>query len=129
MFEVGHSLIVASGTIGASTADPPANFFKPPQTRTAILVDPRTKTASNRTPKTAVSTLDAMRWPPVSGGKIGWPKGVPRIAKLDDEPRKTGSRAANRSLSPKLTLISIPRVFAEYSVGRSVIRDADHSRR
>ena len=48
MFEVGHSLIAASGTIGASTADPPANFFKPPQTRTAILVDPRTKTASNR---------------------------------------------------------------------------------
>ena len=130
MFEVGYSLIVASGTIGASTADPPANFFKPPQTRTAILVDPRTKTASNRTtPKTAVSTLDAMRWPPVSGGKIGWPKGVPRIAKLDDKTRKTGSRAANRSLSPKLTLISIPRVFAEYSVGRSVIRDADHSRR
>ncbi len=128
MFEVGHSLIAASGTIGASTADPPANFFKPPQTRTAILVDPRTKTASNRTtPKTAVSTLDAMRWPPVSGGKIGWPKGVPRIAKLDD--KKTGSRAANRSFSPKLTLISIPRVFAEYSVGRSVIRDADHSRR
>ena len=127
MFEVGHSLIVASGTIGASTADPPANFFKPPQTRT---VDPRTKTASNRTtPKTAVSTLDTVRWPPVSGGKIGWPKGVPRIAKLDDETRKTGSRAANRSLSPKLTLISIPRVFAEYSVGRSVIRDADHSRR
>ena len=86
MFEVGYSLIVASGTIGASTADPPANFFKPPQTRTAILVDPRTKTASNRTtPKTAVSTLDAMRWPPVSEGKIGWPKGVPRIAKLDDK--------------------------------------------
>ena len=62
---------------------------KPPQTRTAILVDPRTKTASNRTtPKTAVSTLDAMRWPPVSGGKIGWPKGVPRIAQLDDKTRK-----------------------------------------
>jgi len=93
MFEVGHSLIAASGTIGASTADPPANFFKPPQTRTAILVDPRTKTASNRTtPKTAVSTLDAMRWPPVSGGKIGWPKGVPRIAKLDDKTRNTKSQ-------------------------------------
>ena len=88
MFEVGYSLIATSGILGASTDDPPAHFFKPTQTRTAILVDPRSKTASKRTtPKDAVSTLDAMRWPPVSGGKIGWPKGVPRIAKLDEDRR------------------------------------------
>ena len=124
MFEVGYSLITTSGTVGPSTTDPPAHFFK---TRTAMLVDPRSKTPSKRTaPKAAVSALDATRWPPLSGSKIGWPKGVPRIAKLDDEARKPGSRAANRP-SPKPTLISIPRVLAEYSVGRSVIRDADHS--
>jgi hypothetical protein len=57
MFEVGYSLIATSGIVGASTDDPPAHFFKPPQTRTAILVDPRTKTVSKRTSsKDAVST-------------------------------------------------------------------------
>ena len=131
MFEVGYSLIVASGTVGASTADPPANFFKPPQTRTAILVDPRTKTASNRTtPKTAVSTLRryAMAATSQRARSVGR-KGFLASPSSTTRPVGTGSRAANRSLSPKLTLISISRVFAEYSVGRSVIRDADHSRR
>jgi hypothetical protein len=130
MFEVGYSLITTSGTVGPSTTDPPAHFFKLPQARTAMPVALRTKTASNRTPpKTALSNLDAMRWPPVSGGKVGWPKGVPHIAELNDESPRPGSRAANRALPPKPTLILIPRVLAEYSVGRSVIRDADRSRR
>ena len=82
MFEVGYSLIAASGTVGAPTGDPPPHFFKPPHVRTAMF-DPRTKPADNpTTPRTALSTLGghAMRWPPLSGGKIGWPKGVPRIA-------------------------------------------------
>ena len=58
MFEVGYSLIVASGTVSASTADPPAHFFKQSQARTAMFLDPGTKTANNRTtPKTAVSTV------------------------------------------------------------------------
>ena len=122
MFEVGYSLIAASGTVSASTADPPAHFFKQSQARTAMFLDPGTKTANNRTtPKTALSGLDSyeMRWPPLSAGKFGWPKGVPRIAKLDDETRRPGSRAANRTLSQP-SLISIPPVLAEYSVGRGV---------
>ena len=126
MFEVGYSLIAASGTVSASTADPPAHFFKQSQARTAMSLDPGTKTANNRTtPKTALSGLDsyAMRWPPLSAGKVGWPKGVPRIAKLDDETRRPGSRAANRTLSQP-SLISIPPVLAEYSVGRGVIPSA-----
>src|SRR5215813_5238309 len=48
-----------------------------------------------------------MRWPPLSRGRVGWPKGVPRIAMLDDETRRSASRAANRRFS-RLNLISIP---------------------
>ena len=130
MFEIGYSLITTSGIVDPFTTDPPAHFFKTPQTRTAMLVGPRSKTASKRTNlKAAVSALNATRWPPLSGGKIGWPKGVPRIAKLDEEAGKPGSRATSRPLSPKPTLISFKRVLAEYTVGRSVIRDFDHSRR
>ena len=125
MFEVGYSLIASSGPVGAPTADPPAHFFKQPLVRTAMAVDPRTKTANDRTtPNTAQASLDryAMRWPPLSGGKVGWPKGVPRIAKLDDETSRSGSRAANRKLSQP-SLITIPPVRG-YSVSRSVIPSA-----
>jgi hypothetical protein len=107
MFEVGYSLIAASGTIGTSTGDPPAHFFKPLQARPAMAID--TKIANNRiTPKTTLSALDGytMRWPPLSGGRVGWPKGVPRIAMLD-ETRRSDSRAANRRFSHP-SLISIP---------------------
>ena len=129
MFEIGYSLIAASGTVSASTADPPAHFFKQSQAQTAMSLDPGTKTANNRTtPKTALSGLDsyAMRWPPLSAGKVGWPKGVPRIAKLDDDMRRPGSQAANRTLSQP-SLISILPVLAEYSVGRGVIPSAHKS--
>ena len=81
MFEVGYSVIAASGTGGA-----PAHFFKPPQARPAMAID--TKTANSRIiPKTTLSTLDGytIRWPPLSRGRVGWPKGVPRIAMLDDK--------------------------------------------
>src|SRR5499427_8975686 len=108
MFEVGYSLIAASGTVGAPTGDPPAHFFKPPQARPAMAI--ATKTVNSRiTPKTTLSTLDGytMRWPLLSGGRVGWPKGVARIAMLDDETRSLGSRAANRRFSPP-SLISIP---------------------
>jgi hypothetical protein len=91
MFEVGYSLIAASGTVGAPTGDPPAHFFKPPQARPAMAID--TKTANTRaTSKTTLSTLNGytMRLPLLSGGRVGWPKGVPRIAMLDDETRSTG---------------------------------------
>jgi hypothetical protein len=108
MFEVGYSLIAASGTVGAPTGDPPPHFFKPSQARPAMAID--TKTAnSGITPKTTLSTLDGynMRWPPLSGSRVGWPKGVPRIAVLDDKTPSSGSRAANRRFSPP-NLISIP---------------------
>jgi len=107
LFQVGYSLIAASGTVGTSTGDPPAHFFKPPQARPAMAID--TKIANNRiTPKTTLSALDGytMRWPSLSGGRVDWPKGVPRIATLD-ETRKSDSRAANRRFSHP-SLISIP---------------------
>jgi hypothetical protein len=43
MFEVGHSLIAASGRVDGPTADPPAHFFKPLQTP----VEPRISPAAN----------------------------------------------------------------------------------
>ena len=124
MFEVGNSLIAASGTVGVSTLDAPEHSFKRLQARTAMTIDPRTK--NNRTArKTAISTLDyTMRWPPLLGGKVAWPKGVPRIAKLDDGARRPSSSAASRTLLAKPTLISLPRVFAVYGVGGRVIGEA-----
>lgn len=125
MFEVGYSLIEAPDTAGASTADPPTHFFKRPHERTAMAVDQRTQPANNPTGlKSVLSTLHghAMRWPPLSGGKVHWPQGVPRIANLDNEARP-GSRAANRTLSHPRSIL-IPPVLAEYSVGRGVIRNA-----
>jgi hypothetical protein len=124
MFEVGYSLI--AGTVGSSTSDTPEHFFKRPQARTAMAIGPQSKTANNRiTPKTALSTLDyTMRWPPLSRGKVGWPKGVPRIAKLDDGARGPRSSAASRTLSAKPALILLPRVLAAYGVGGPVIGDA-----
>jgi hypothetical protein len=124
MFEVGYLLIAGSATVGTSASDPPEHLLKETQVRTAMAVDPHAKIASNRTtPKTALSVLDrySLRWPPISGGKVGWPKGVPRIAKLDDETRRPNSVTASRTLSPKL--ISIPRVLAVSGVGGSVTGD------
>src|SRR5262245_41500043 len=131
MFEVGYSLI--AGTVISSNSHSPEHFFKRPQARSAMAIDPQTKTANRTTPKTALSTLDyTMRWPPISAGKVGWPKGVPRIAKLDDGARRPNSPAASRTLSAKPTLISLPRVLAAYGVGGRVIgdlyKDADGSR-
>ena len=131
MFDAGYSLIATSGTVDGSTADPPAHFFKRPQARTATADDPRTTSAANvkaarnqTTPRTVRSAFDryAMRWPPISGGKVGWPKGVPRIAVLDDEPRRPNSPGASRTLSVKPILIS--RVIADHNVGGSATRSA-----
>ena len=46
MFEAGHSLIAASGTVDVPTADPPAHFFKPRKARTAMPVKPRIPAAT-----------------------------------------------------------------------------------
>jgi hypothetical protein len=60
-----------------------------------------------------------MRWPPISGGKVGWPKGVPRIAKFDDDPLKLNSRASLRTSSSQSILI-----IANSTIGRSTTRSA-----
>jgi hypothetical protein len=124
MFEVGYLLIAGSVTVNASTSDPTGHLLKQTQARTAMAVDPLAKIASNRTtPKIALSILDGytLRWPPLSGGKVGWPKGVPRIANLNDETRRPNSLTASPTLSPKL--ISIPRVLSVSGVGGSVTGD------
>jgi hypothetical protein len=79
MFEVGYLLIAGSVTVGASTSDPSGHFLKQTQARTLMAVDPRAKIANRTTPTLSIDTL---RWPPLSGAKVGWPKGVPRIAKI-----------------------------------------------
>jgi hypothetical protein len=56
MFEVGYSLIAASGSTGGPPADPPAHFFKPRQARTAMPVEPRiTAAAKVAQPKSVAS--------------------------------------------------------------------------
>ena len=127
MFEIGYSLITTSGTAIEPAVDPPAHFFKQPQARTAMPADPRTtsaanmRTAHNQTTKSVHPVLDryAMRWPPISGGKVGWPKGVPRIAKFDDDPLKLNSRASLRTSSSQSILI-----IANSTIGRSTTRSA-----
>jgi hypothetical protein len=112
MFEVGYLLIAGSVTLTASTSESTGQFL------------PHAKIASNRTtPKTALSILAgyALRWPPVSGGKVGWPKGVPRIANLSDETRRPNSLTASRTSSSNL--ISMPRVLAVSGAGGSVTGD------
>jgi hypothetical protein len=122
MFEVGYLLITGSVTLGASTSGPTAHFLKPTEARMAV--DPHAKIASNRTtPKTTLSILagSTLRWPPVSGGKVGWPKEVPRIANLNDETRRPNSLTASRTSSPNL--ISMPRVLAVSGPRGSVTGD------
>src|SRR5262245_28052454 len=48
--------------------------------------------------------------------KLGWPKGVPRIANLADEPRRPKSSAKNRKLL--LQPIVMPRMIAAMAQGR-----------
>jgi hypothetical protein len=86
-----------------------------------MAVDPRAKIASNRTTPTTALSIYTLRWPPLSGTEVGWPKGVPRIAKLSDETRGPRSLTASRTSSQKL--ISIPRVLAVSGVGGSVTGD------
>jgi hypothetical protein len=123
MFEVGYLLIAGSVTAGTSTSYPPEHSLKQTQARTAMAVDPHSKNADRTIPRTVPSILDGytLRWPPLQGRKVGWPKGVPRIANLDDETRRPSSPTASRTLSPKF--ISIPRVLPVYGVGGSVTGD------
>src|SRR5438132_8479149 len=107
MFEVGSSVIAASSSVGASNADPPTHFFNPPRPRAAMPVEQRLtgaafiKTAyEGGRSQTDRSIFDSRAMKsPFSVGKSGWPKGVPRIANLADEPRRPKSSAKNRMLS------------------------------
>src|SRR4029453_183316 len=88
-----------------------------------MAVDLHAKISNRTTPKTALSILagPTLRWPLVSGGKVGWPKGVPRIANLNDETRRPNSMTASRTSSSNL--ISMPRVLAASGAGGSADRD------
>src|SRR5262245_14005101 len=119
MFEVGSSVIAASSSVGASNADPPTHFFNPPRVGAAMPVEQRlTATAfiqtayeGGRSHQTTRSIFDtrAMK-SPFSVGKSGWPKGVPRIANLADEPRRPNPSAKNPTLLFKP--IVMPRIAA-----------------
>jgi len=63
-------------------------------------------------PQTDGSIFDsrAMKSARHSVGKLGWPKGVPRIANLDNEPRRPKSSARSRTLV--LRPIVMPRIIA-----------------
>jgi len=124
MFEVGSSVIAASSSVGASSADPPTHFFNPPRAGTAIPVEQRpTAAAFIRTAyedgplQTDRSIFDSRAMKSLfSVGKSGWPKGVPRIANLADEPRRPKSSVKNRTLSFKP--IVMPRMIAAMAQGR-----------
>ena len=119
MFEVGSSVIAASSSVGASNADPPTHLFNPPRVGAAMPVEQRlTATAliqtayeGGRSHQTNRSIFDsrAMKGP-LSVGKSGWPKGVPRLANLADEPRRPNSSAKNHTLL--LKPIVMPRIAA-----------------
>jgi hypothetical protein len=115
MFEVGYSVIAASSSVSGPTADPPPHFFKPPQARTAmeqrITAAANIRTAYERPPQTYRSIFDrrVKKSPRVYVEKPGWPKGVPRIADLDDEPRGPKSLATSRALPKPIVM---PRMIA-----------------
>jgi len=124
MFEVGSSVIAASSSVGASNADPPTHLFNPPRVGAAMPVEQRlTATAfiqaayeGGRSHQTNRSIFDSRAMKsPFSVGKSGWPKGVPRIANLADEPRRPNS-PANRTLL--LKPIVMPRMIAAMAQGR-----------
>jgi hypothetical protein len=124
MFEVGSSVIAASSSVGASNADPPTHFFNPPRPRAAMPVEQRLTAAAfiktayeGGRSQTDRSIFDSRAMKsPFSVGKSGWPKGVPRIANLADEPRRPKSSAKNRMLS--LKPIVMPRMIAAIAQGR-----------
>ena len=122
MFELGGSVIAASGSLSGETAGPP-QLFKPPQLRTTMPVEQRitaatsTKTAQawrSPHPDRSIFNRRAMKGPQLSVGKLGWPNGVPRIAILDAELRKPMSSARSRIsvlkpiVMPRITVAIMP---------------------
>ena len=124
MFEVGSSVIAASSSVGVKNAYPPTHFFNPPRVGAAMPGEHRLtaaaliQTAYERgRPQTDRSIFDSRAMKsPFSVGKSGWPKGVPRIANLEGEPRRPKSSAKNRMLL--LKPIVMPRMIAAMGQGR-----------
>jgi hypothetical protein len=105
MFEVGYSVIAGSSSVGGPTDDPPAHsvmgqrITAPAKIRTAY---------ERRRPQTYRSIFDSRVKKSSRLYVDNWPKGVPRIANLDDEPRRPKSSATSRTL---LKPIVMPRMI------------------
>ena len=105
MFEVGDSVIAASSSVGAPTGDPPAHSAM--EQRITALANVRTayerrrpRIFDDRAKKSSRLYVD------------NWPRGVPRIANLDDEPRRSKSSATSRT---PLKPIVMPRIIVTTS--------------
>ena len=103
MFEVGYSVIAASSSLGGPTGHPPAH---------SAMEQRITAAANIRPPQTYRSIFDSRvkKSPRLYVEKLGWPKGVPRIANLDGEPGRPKSSATSRTL---LKPIVMPRMIVQ----------------
>ena len=107
MFEVGYSVIAASSSVGGLTGDSPAHSAMEQRITAAANI----RTAYERgPPQTYRSIFDSRvkKSPRLYVDKLGWPKGVPRIANLEGEPRRPKSSATSRIL---LKPIVMPRMI------------------
>jgi hypothetical protein len=124
MFEIGYSLITASDSAAGTPGDA-TDFFKAPQVRTAMSVEVQVSAAASiktvhkwTAPQTHRPMFDgrAVKRPQLSERKLEWPKGVPRIAILGQEPRRSKSLPSSRTLPVKPAVM--PQIVADYSPGR-----------
>src|SRR5262245_33854754 len=107
MFDVGYSVITASSSVRGPTGDPPAHSAMEQRITAAANI----RTAYERgPPQTYRSIFDSRvkKSPRLYVDKLGWPKGVPRIANLEGEPRRPKSSATSRIL---LKPIVMPRMI------------------
>ena len=105
MFEVGDSVIAASSSVGAPTGDPPAHSAM--EQRITAPANIRTAYERKR-PQTYRSIFDSRAKKSSRLYVDNWPRGVPRIANLDDEPRRPKSSATSRT---PLKPIVMPRMI------------------
>ena len=92
-------------------------------------VEPRITPAANikiagnrRAVQTGRTVLNAGATKParLSGGKLGWPNGVPRIANLDEEPGNANSAPKTRPSPPKP--LAMPRLIGLTAAGQIALR-------
>jgi hypothetical protein len=97
MFDVGYSVITASSSVRGPTGDPPAHSAMERRITAAANI----RTAYERGPPQTYRSIFDSRVKKSSQlyvDKLGWPKGVPRIANLGGEPRRPKSPATSRTL-------------------------------